>query len=82
MIRAAISGQLKKVPYDRHPVFGVEIPSACAGVPSEMLYTRDTWINKDAYDEQALMLAKKFIKNFEKYEAGVEGEVRAAAPMT
>jgi phosphoenolpyruvate carboxykinase (ATP) len=82
MIRAAIAGQLKKVPYDRHPVFGMEIPSACAGVPSEMLYTRDTWNSKDAYDEQALMLAKKFIKNFEKYEAGVEGQVRAAAPMT
>jgi Phosphoenolpyruvate carboxykinase (ATP) len=27
-----------------------------------------------------LMLAKKFIKNFEKFEAGVDPEIRAAAP--
>ena len=81
MIRAAITGQLKNIPYDRHPVFGVEIPTACPGVPSGILYTRDTWSDKDAYDEQALMLAKKFIKNFEKYEAGTDAEIRAAAPL-
>jgi phosphoenolpyruvate carboxykinase (ATP) len=81
MIRAAIAGQLKNIPYDRHPVFGMDIPSACPGVPSGILYTRDTWNDKDAYDEQALMLAKKFIKNFEKYEEGVNAEIRAAAPI-
>jgi phosphoenolpyruvate carboxykinase (ATP) len=81
MIRAAIAGNLKKVVYDNHPVFDMEIPTACPGVPSEILYTRDTWKDKDAYDEQAFMLAKKFIKNFEKYEAGVDNEIRAAGPQ-
>jgi phosphoenolpyruvate carboxykinase (ATP) len=81
MIKAAIAGQLKNVPFDKHPVFGVEIPTACAGVPSEVLYPRDTWKDKDAYDEQAVILARKFIKNFEKYDAGVDGEIRAAAPQ-
>ena len=80
MIRAAIGGHLKKVPYDKHPVFGMDIPVACPGVPSGILYPRDTWRDKDAYDVQALMLAKKFIKNFEKYEAGVDPEIRAASP--
>jgi len=65
-----------------YPVFGMEIPTACTDVPSEILYTRDTWKDKEAYDEQALMLAKKFIKNFEKYEAGVAPEIRTAAPLT
>jgi phosphoenolpyruvate carboxykinase (ATP) len=59
----------------------MDIPSACPGVPSEILYTRDTWMDKDAYDTQALILAGKFIKNFEKYEAGADPEIRAAAPM-
>jgi phosphoenolpyruvate carboxykinase (ATP) len=81
MINDAITGQLKNIPCDRHPVFGMEIPTACPGVPSEILYTRDTWKDKDAYDVQALMLAKKFIKNFEKYEPGVDAEIRAAAPL-
>jgi phosphoenolpyruvate carboxykinase (ATP) len=80
-IRAAIAGQLKNIPYDKHPLFGMEIPTACPGVPSEILYTRDTWKDKDAYDEQAIILAKKFIKNFEKYTAGVDDEIRAAAPQ-
>ena len=81
MIKAAIAGQLKDMPYDKHPVFGMEIPIACPGVPSEILYTRDTWMDKDAYDEQAIILGKKFIKNFEKYEAEVTAEIRAAAPI-
>jgi phosphoenolpyruvate carboxykinase (ATP) len=81
MIKAAINGRLKNIHYDKHPVFGMEIPSSCPDVPSGVLYTRDTWKNKDAYDEQAVMLAKKFIKNFEKYEAGVSDEIRRAAPQ-
>lgn len=81
MIKAAIEGKLKNIHYDRHPVFGIDIPSSCPGVPSEILYTRDTWKDKDAYDEQAVMLAKKFIKNFEKYESGVSDEIRRAAPQ-
>ena len=81
MIRAAISGKLKNIHYDKHPVFKMDIPSACPGVPSEILYTRDTWKDKDAYDTQAVILARKFIKNFEKYEAGVDPEICAAAPM-
>ncbi len=81
MIRAALAGKLKHVQYDRHPVFGIDIPSSCEGVPSGMLYPRDTWKDKDAYDAQALMLAKKFIKNFERYQDGVDEEVRAAQPI-
>ena len=72
MIKAAIAGQLKDMPYDKHPVFGMEIPIACPGVPSDILYTRDTWKDKDAYDEQAIILGKKFIKNFEKYELSLK----------
>ena len=81
MIRAAIAGQLKNVSYDKHPVFGMDIPSACPGAPSGILYTRDTWKDKDAYDAQALMLARKFITNFEKYEAGVAKEIRSLGPI-
>ena len=59
----------------------MEIPEGCPGVPSEILYPRDTWSDKDAYDAQALILAKKFIRNFEKYEAGADAEIRDARPL-
>ncbi len=81
MITAALEGKLDKVLYDKHPVFGMEIPVSCPGVPSELLYPRDTWKDKDAYDEKVIRLAEKFINNFKKYAEGVDAEILAAAPV-
>ena len=81
MITAALEGMLDNVAYDKHPVFGMEIPVGCPGVPTEMLYPRDTWKDKDAYDEKAIQLAQKFISNFNKYAEGVDAEILAAAPV-
>jgi phosphoenolpyruvate carboxykinase (ATP) len=81
MIRAAMNRQLQNVEYDIHPVFKIHIPVACAGVPSEIVYPRDTWADKDTYDAQAATLAKKFTKNFEKYDSFVDIKVRSAGPV-
>jgi phosphoenolpyruvate carboxykinase (ATP) len=62
------------------PIFNLSIPVSCPGVPSELLNPRNTWENKDAYDQHALHLATLFVKNFEKYAAGVSPEIMAAAP--
>src|SRR4051812_2622937 len=43
MIRAVLSGALDKMPYERDPIFNVDVPSACPEVPSEVLKPRDTW---------------------------------------
>ncbi len=80
MISAALEGKLDKASFHKDPMFGVAIPDECPGVPSEVLSPRDTWADKAAYDEKARYLADLFIKNFEKYEAGVSEEIRAAAP--
>jgi len=82
IISAVLKGQIDNVHYDSHPVFGVAVPAACPGVPSELLYPRDTWADKEAYDLQARMLAQKFVANFGKYREGVGQEVLAAAPRT
>ena len=81
MITAALEGRLEKMMYDKHPVFGMEIPASCPGVPAELLYPRDTWKDKDAYDSKALELANKFINNFKKYAEGVNAEILAAGPI-
>ncbi len=81
MISAALTGKLNGVHYDKHPVFGTDIPVGCPLVPSTILYPRDTWADKDAYDQQAAMLARQFIVNFEKYAGGVSAEVRSAGPL-
>jgi len=80
MITAALEGQLSKAAFEAHPVFGMMVPQSCPGVPAEILNPRSTWGDKDAYDSTARQLAQQFIKNFEKYAAGVAAEVVAAAP--
>jgi phosphoenolpyruvate carboxykinase (ATP) len=80
MITAALEGELDNVAYEAHPVFGMMMPKECPNVPSEILNPRNTWADKNAYDEKAIVLANKFVKNFEKYASGVSAEILAAAP--
>lgn len=80
MIAAALDGQLDNVEYRTHPVFGMKIPVSCPGVPAEVLDARETWSDKNAYDEKAKDLANQFNENFKKYKDGVSEEVLNAAP--
>ena len=80
MITAALEGNLDHVEFVSDPVFGMAIPTACPGVPSDVLQPRNTWTDKNAYDEKARYLAGLFIRNFEKYAAGVSEDILSAAP--
>lgn len=80
MITAALEGKLDKVDYNTDPAFGVSIPAECPEVPAEVLTPRNTWEDKNAFDEQAKKLAGLFVKNFEKYASGVSEEILNAAP--
>lgn len=80
MITAALNGELNKVEFEMHPVFGYAMPKSCPNVPSELLNPRNTWADKAAYDAQANKLANMFVKNFEQYASGVDEEILSAAP--
>lgn len=80
MITAALDGRLNDVKFHAHPIFGVEVPSAVPGVPTEMLDPRNTWADKDAYDQTANDLADKFVANFKKYADFANEEILAGAP--
>jgi phosphoenolpyruvate carboxykinase (ATP) len=80
MIRAALSGALDALVYHRHPVFNVDVPTSCPGVPDAVLDPRGTWDDKDAYDAQATKLARMFVDNFRAFEADVDAAVAAAGP--
>jgi phosphoenolpyruvate carboxykinase (ATP) len=82
MIRAALAGELDAVTYDRDPVFNLEVPTSCPGVPNEVLKPRTTWPDAAAYDAQAAKLAQLFAENFKTFEAGVTPDVRAAGPLS
>jgi len=80
ILDAIHAGQLAEAATKRDPVFGFEVVTACPDVPAEILWPRDTWADKAAYDAVAKKLARLFIDNFKQYESGATEEVRAAAP--
>lgn len=80
LITAALNGDLDKVQYEAHPVFGVAMPKSCPNVPAEVLNPRNTWKNAAEYDAKANELAAEFNKNFKKFADKAEEEILNAAP--
>lgn len=81
MITAALNGELKNAEFEHHPVFNVDFPTTCPGVPSELLNPRETWEDKDYYDKTAIELAKMFNDNFAKKYPDTPADVVAAGPI-
>ena len=80
MITAALTGKLNDVHFETLPIFDLAFPVSCDGVPSELLNPKNTWSNKDLYDQTANSLAAKFIKNFEKFTEGTSSDILNASP--
>jgi phosphoenolpyruvate carboxykinase (ATP) len=80
IVDAIHAGALAGAKTKRDALFGFQVVTACPGVPPEILWPRDTWTDKAAYDAAAKKLARLFIDNFKKYENGAGAEVRAASP--
>ena len=78
LIAAALSGALDDGPFKTDPVFNVDVPLACPGVPAEVLQPRGTWANPADYDAQARKLGSMFTENFASFEASPA--VAAAGP--
>jgi phosphoenolpyruvate carboxykinase (ATP) len=66
MVNAALEGELNDAEYEYEPLFHVKIPKTCPGVPSNILFPKNTWQDKKAYNETAKKLAKKFSDAFDK----------------
>ncbi|MCZ2260718.1 phosphoenolpyruvate carboxykinase (ATP) [Sporosarcina sp. G11-34] len=67
MVRAAIAGKLNDVETEVNEVFGLEMPVAIEGVPTEVLNPRNAWADGVAYDKKANELADLFRSNFKKF---------------
>lgn len=80
LINGALNGSLEQVKFEKHPVFGVLMPTDLDGVPNEVLNPRDTWTDKNAYDESAKKLAEAFKENFKIFEKETAAEIVEAAP--
>jgi len=80
LIKAALQGELDNAEYTKLPIFNLNMPVKCPGVPEEILNPENTWEDKTAYKVKLEYLAGLFRKNFNKYEEGVENSVRNAGP--
>ncbi len=67
LLKAALSGELDKVSHVTDPVFGLSVPTACDGVPSEVLLPRNVWPDPAAYDATAHKLKALFDAEAAKY---------------
>jgi len=80
ILDAIHDGSLAKIATRTDGVFGFEVPTSCNNLPTELLEPRDTWSDKAAYDDTQKKLAKFFIDNFKKFEAGASDAIKAAGP--
>jgi phosphoenolpyruvate carboxykinase (ATP) len=80
MLRAALNGELDNVETEQDPFFGLHIPKNVPNVPNEVLNPKDTWDDKDKYDEMAKHLAKMFKDNFKNFEKDTNEDIKNAGP--
>jgi len=73
LLTAALTGQLDKIKFQRHPIFGLMMP--------ETLDPIATWDDPKAYVNAASTLAEHFRKAFEQFETEVPPQVLQAGPL-
>ena len=73
------AGELEAAAYTTLPTFNLQVPTACSGVPPEILLPAATWVDREAYGETLGHLAALFVDNFRLFLPGLEQELSAAA---
>jgi phosphoenolpyruvate carboxykinase (ATP) len=81
MISSILEGELQKVDYHQHPIFGLHMPKYCKGVPTEMLDPMNTWLQKGVYISKAIQLAHSFHLNFDKFVHQASEEILNGGPL-
>ncbi len=66
-INAILDGSINESEFEVLPIFNLKIPKTLKGVDTEVLNPRNTWKDKESYDETKKKLASMYIKNFKKY---------------
>ncbi len=79
IIDAILDGSIETAPTKKIPYFDFEVPTALPGVDPNILDPRDTYADKNAWEEKAKDLSSRFIKNFEKFTTNEAGKALVAA---
>jgi len=81
LVDAALKGELEDVEYQKDAIFHLMVPKSCKGVPDEVLWPKNTWSDKEAFEERARKLAEDFSKHFDKaYAEKIAPEIAKVCP--
>ena len=58
------------------------MPTSCPGCPQDLLISKQTWDDIDAFDATARKLAGLFHENFAKYVDAASDAIKAVGPRT
>jgi len=79
IIDAILGGAIENAETKMIPHFNFAVPTELPGVDTNILDPRDTYADAAQWEEKALDLASRFIKNFAKYEGNEAGKALVAA---
>lgn len=67
-INSILSGNINNYEFRIDDLFQFEVPITIEDIPIEICNPRESWNDKEAYDNQAIKLANMFRENFKKYK--------------
>ncbi|KAI8462454.1 MAG: phosphoenolpyruvate carboxykinase-domain-containing protein, partial [Monoraphidium minutum] len=83
IIDAIHAGELDDAAFETLPIFGLQVPTECHGLPHEELQPHEAWGDDEAYSGTLTHLARLFVDAFKQYLAvsaapwGLRGGARA-----
>lgn len=80
VVSAIVDGSLKNASFETLPGFNLEVPTAIAGVDSNLLNPRKAWADKTAHDKNARALIELFNENFKRFQ--VSDAIKNAGPTS
>ncbi|KAL8965082.1 MAG: hypothetical protein Q9197_006682 [Variospora fuerteventurae] len=80
ILDAIHSGALAKGAYEVYETFNLHVPTACPGVPDELLNPKKSWTGSADFRAEVTKLGKLFVENFKKYRDEATEDVLKAGP--
>lgn len=74
IIDAILDGSIEKAETKTIPIFNLTVPTALHNVDSAILDPRDTYENAQDWENKAVDLASRFVKNFVQYTDNEQGQ--------
>jgi len=73
-------GSLATTKTETLPIFDLEMPVECSGVPDEFMVPNKAWKSQEAYDASLNKLADLFSTNFKNKYSDVSDNIKNAGP--